>query len=348
VDDAARLSKLWDERVEGAEVTERSDLELLAEISWLETITQTPAPPDGLAERTWNELTGTPLPLAIYQPGAQPAPNGRHAAATTPRQARAISGRWIVVGEAIRLLAVATIGGFAGGFLSGIWARIAMRLAGALTIDRNRGLLTDNDAVVGHITLGGTMSIAMFGGVLGVIAGLLYVALRRWLPGSDRVRPLSYGVLLLGVFGFVIMDKSNPDYNLFGPAWMNVGSFSLAYLVMGYAIGSLVDWLDRRMTNPIAATRSNRANALRLVAMAPFASLGFVGLVMTAVGTAGIGAVVMLLIALSWIPVVRPGFRLRLPVLVRNPVTFAYATLALPCLIGLGLTLRAIVVIVGG
>ena len=348
-DDATRESRLWDEYIVRAELQNDADSEFLAEIRRLESLVQTPPPPNGLSGTTWEKITGEPLPLVPYAPALAPSTNGRHAvSAALPRPARSSSRQSVVLAEIYRLLAVAAMSGFAGGFLAGIWARIAMRASGFFTDDRNRGLLTDNDAVVGNMTLSGTLSIAMFGGVIGIVAGLLYVGIRRWLPGRGWQRPLAFGVLLLAVLGFVIMDKSNPDYRLFGPAWMNIGTFSLAYIVMGFTVGTIAEYLQTRLPAPGAADQSRRGNVVAGILMAPFAFFGGLGLIFIVVGTTGIGALVLLAIACTWIPVVRPNWTLRLPSFLQQPETFAYATLAIPSLFGLALTLRAIAAIAGG
>src|SRR5215204_4962633 len=98
-----------------------------------------------------------------------------------------------------------------------------------MTDPRNRGLLTENDAAVGTITFAGTMSIAMFAGIVGILGGLLYVAIRSRLPGTGWRRGLLYGGLVLATFGFIVMDETNPDYQLFGPPGVNVGTFSFIY-----------------------------------------------------------------------------------------------------------------------
>ncbi len=348
-DDATRESRLWDEYIGGAELQNDADSEFLAEIKRLESMVQTPPPPKGLSETTWERITGGPLPQAQYVPQTMPSTNGRYASPVAGSlSVRIASRRVTVLAEVYRLLAVSAMAGFAGGFLAGAWARVAMRASGFLTENRNRGLLTDNEAAVGDITLSGTLSIAMFGAAIGIVAGLLYIGVRRWLPGRSWQRPLIYGVLLLAVFGFVIMDESNPDYQLFGPAWMNVGTFSLAYIVMGFTVGMFVDFLETRMPSPVAIGRSRRKNVMVGVLMAPFALVGGMGILFTIGGTEGVGGLVLILVACTRLPFARPSWTLRLPRILQQPERFAYVSLAIPSLVGLTLTLRAIAAIVGG
>ena len=124
--------------------------------------------------------------------------------------------------------------GLIGGFIAGIGSRLFMRLAGFLTVGENRFRLTENEERVGEITLGGTMSLGLFGAGAGIVVILIYFAIRNRLPFEGWRRSSVFAVLLLLVFGYVIMDPSNPDYQLFGPTWLNVSTFSSLYLLMGF------------------------------------------------------------------------------------------------------------------
>jgi hypothetical protein len=135
--------------------------------------------------------------------------------------------------------------GMIGGFVAGIGSRVFMRLAGFLTVDANRFKLTENEAQVGDITLDGTMSLGALGAGAGVITLLIYLALRNRLPFEGWQRSSAFGVLLLLVFGYVIMDPSNPDYQLFGPTWLNVSTFSSLYLLMGFCCAQAYELSQR-------------------------------------------------------------------------------------------------------
>jgi hypothetical protein len=346
-DDAARLSRLWDELGAAGGSMDEVDSGLMAAIRQIEDATRVPPPPPDLAARTWERITGEALPLAPYVPAAVVSRNGHHAGAITVPARPA--GRWEAFAGVFRILAIGTLAGMGGGFLTGIWARLVMRLAGFLTVDRNRGLLTQNDAVVGKITLEGTIFIGLFGAALGIVGGLLYIAVRRRLPGSDWQRALGFGVLLLGVFGFVVMDKSNPDYRSFGPAWLNVGSFSLAYIVFGFLTGMLTEWLDRRVPRLTRHAHSRRRNVAIAALLSPFALVGLAGMLAVGVGESGLSGLLFVLLLANALPLSARLRRFpRLTTLLPRPAVVGYAAFAIPSLIGLGLTLRAIVAIVGG
>jgi hypothetical protein len=357
--DAARLSAIWDAMQTGASV-DGGDDQLRAAIARLEEIGHTPPPSPDLARQTWEQLTGGPLPLMPLVAMPASSTNGRHMPAATAAvpMMRTVSRRQEKVSIVITAIAIGSMGGFAAGFVAGLWMRVAMRISGALTTDANRGLLTENEAAVGQITLSGTMSIAMFGGMVGILGGLLYLLLRRWIPGNPWQRPLVYGGLLLAVLGFVVMDQSNPDYRLFGPPVVNVGTCAFAYIVFGVLAVVLIDWLDRRVPRFGTSGGSRRRTILIGVALAPFAlagSLAIAGVVLQPVAmlvAAGpIGALVPVIGGLGILLYKRVRRVRTLPLisaLVRRPALIGYAAFAAPSLIGLVLTVRAITAIVGG
>ena len=190
-----------------------------------------------------------------------------------PSTSSFVSVAWLTVS---RWLAIGALSGFAAGFVTGIWTRIAMRFSGMLTVDRNRLLLTESEAAVGRVTLYGTFSLAMFAAVVGVAGGLLYMAIRRWLPHNAWLRALAYGALWLGAFGFLVLDPGNSDFHRFGPAWFNVSTFSVAYLFYGAALSVFADRLDRLIPRAVPPQSSRWQAVAWTSGLAVFAALGLI------------------------------------------------------------------------
>jgi hypothetical protein len=107
------------------------------------------------------------------------------------------------------------------------------------------GLITENGNEVGVVTLGGTASLVFFTALfLGIPAGLMYVVVRRWLPGASLAHGLVYGALLLVLFGGGAIDADNRDFHLFGPPELGIILFSFLPFVFGVALADLVDRRD--------------------------------------------------------------------------------------------------------
>ncbi|MDQ3655633.1 MAG: hypothetical protein M3457_11210 [Chloroflexota bacterium] len=347
---AFQLGRTWDDFVSGKR-TGNADADLLAEIQFAQEIAAVPAAAPDLRARIWQQVNGRSLPSSISSASVAPRSNGVANEVIAPnrmnRPARAWSTVWLGI---YRLLAIAVIAGFSAGLLTGLWTRLAMRIAGELTADRNRGLLTENDAVVGELTIDGTISLALTGAFAGLVGGLLYIAIRRWLPAHPGLRAIGFGGLLFAVFGFIVMDEHNPDYQRFGPVWLNMGTFSLSYLIFGVLASVFVEGLDRSVPVPQARPGSATGKRWLDLALIPFAGIGLLTIVATML--IGVGAMsARLMVALILFPVAwRLAPRLSLGIDPRSPAfaTIGLCAVLLPSLFGLFLTLQGIVGILAG
>lgn len=348
---ASQLGRLWDSLARGDAPTD-ADARLFAEIQFVQEVTAVPSPPPALRARIWQGVGDRNLAAAVSTATVAASPNGAaHALEPVPVPASRSRNRPAIDWPGLyRLLAIGVLAGMAAGFAAGLWTRIAMRVAGFLTVDRNRGLLTENDAVVGQITFGGTLFLAMFAAVIGIAGGILYMVVRRWLPRHPLVRALSYGVLLFAVFGFVLMDEHNPDYHFFGPPWLNVGTFSLTYVVYGVLTSLAAERLSIRLPRwTLGRTAGGRAR-LASLAMTPFGAIGLLTVLvvlMTGVRdpATGILAAIFFLYGLSRV--------IRLPAWntgALSPALRRAGALAIlvPGLLGLFLTIQGVVGILTG
>lgn len=87
------------------------------------------------------------------------------------------------------------LGAFSGLVAAGIGSRIVMRLI-ALADPSSDGTFTDAEAIVGEITVDGTLNLLVAGTIAGILGGLLYLALRRW-PVPPAWNGVAFGVLAL-------------------------------------------------------------------------------------------------------------------------------------------------------
>jgi hypothetical protein len=164
----------------------------------------------------------------------------------------------------LRGVAIGLVGGFwAGVLVTGPAVRLIMRLLAATAGDRAQGRITEADEVVGDIDLGGTISLIVFGGILtGLLSGVVYVIIRRWLP-RGRFGGVVFGALHLVVAATVIdpLRPDNPDFDLVGPGWLSVTTFGLACIAHGMAVVAFADRYSR-VVPPMSPTPSARGRVL--------------------------------------------------------------------------------------
>jgi hypothetical protein len=188
---------------------------------------------------------------------------------------------------AARTLAGGMLPGLIAGFVvGGLGSRLAMRIM-ALTSGNARGFETDFGATVGEITIGGTLFLLIAGGVLGMVGGIAYVAIRRLVPGPVWVKGLAFGMLLLALTGRLLVAPDNPDFVILSPAALAVGMFAALPVVYGLLLVPLAKRLE-------PAIRGVRRPALVivpvLVGLVPLILLGGLGLLVIAVSTVVWGA----------------------------------------------------------
>ena len=123
-------------------------------------------------------------------------------------------------------------GGTAAGLIAaGAGGRLVMRLL-ALTSPGAEGALTEAQATIGEITVGGTLGFVVFSGIpAGVLAGALYALTGPLLP-RGRAGGLALGAILLVLVGWAFepLRADNFDFNLVEPDWLSVLSFTVLAL----------------------------------------------------------------------------------------------------------------------
>lgn len=166
-------------------------------------------------------------------------------------------------------------GGVLGILFGGIGSRLVMR-AIALADDREDfGALTGSGAVVGEVTASGTLAVVVGTGLpLGVLGGLLYIGLRRWLPRQAVARSLAFTALIVG-FGLFIVVRGNEDDFLFVAPMLSVALFGVLLLLYGTLVPPAVDRLAPR--------RGAGGSALLRVVVAVACAAALVGLTTDAV-----------------------------------------------------------------
>jgi hypothetical protein len=143
----------------------------------------------------------------------------------------------------------------AGALIGGFGGRLMMRVLAATSGDRAQGLLTSADERVGKITTGGTIGVLIFVGIAGgVVGGLLYIVLRRWLPRPAWLAGLALGALSLVLFARLDpLSPHNRDFTILHPTWLAVVLVAVLFPLFGLTVAPLVERLDRGYSRHPAA-----------------------------------------------------------------------------------------------
>lgn len=184
----------------------------------------------------------------------------------------------------LRAVAFNALAGFAAGTIAGgVGSRIAMRISAVAAGSAKQGTITEFEATVGEITAGGTMFLILAGGLVGVMGGLIYLALRPWVADAGRWRGLVFGVSVVAIFGPAIIAGDNPDFHRFGPPALNITMFASFFILFGLLVVPLSEWMGRiaRALPPPSLQRSGlpslAGHAFGLLLLLP--AVGGIGLV---------------------------------------------------------------------
>ncbi len=147
----------------------------------------------------------------------------------------------------------------------------------ALVDESSRGVRTDFGAIAGDITLGGTFSLIMLMTVAGTMGGVLYIAIRRWLPWDGVARGLAFGFAM--AFGPGTIAVGEIDLQIFEPPLLFLAMFVAVQMAYGLVVALIADRLHA--APPVHAGRHSEM-ALRVITVV--AALGMSALAVGIVG----------------------------------------------------------------
>ena len=178
------------------------------------------------------------------------------ASSESPACAPADTRGRVLPGRLARYVGVSLLAGVAGGLIAaGAGGRLVMRLLAVTSPEQSQGAVTEGNAVIGEITVDGTLGFITFvGPVTGVLTGLLLTLLGPLLP-RGRAGGLALGTVLLVLAGSRIdpLRSENFDFNLAGPDWLSVGSFVALALFQGMVVVAIAARLSRNAPLPFPA-----------------------------------------------------------------------------------------------
>ena len=145
------------------------------------------------------------------------------------------------------MAAAAVAGGLTGLLVGGVLGRLAMRLLAATSPVSAQGGITDDGAVVGVVSLSGSVALALFCLQVGALIGLVLLLARRVLPSTPARRAAGSAVLAATVGGALFVHGNGSfDFTALGPAWLAVALFVALPLLYGLATPLLTDAVAAR------------------------------------------------------------------------------------------------------
>jgi len=283
--------------------------------------------------------------------------NGHHQTVTAPIQTTdelvegvAENNRRNKAARVFRGLAIGVMSGaIAGGVAGGLGTRLAMRVAGSLANGTARQAETANGNFVGEMSVGGTIFLVFFAMFVGMAGGILYAPFRSWIPGKNWQKGLYFGAALLFVFGFVIMDKGNPDYRTFGSPAINIGTFSGCYILFGLIVAPVNAWLDNRLPDWPRSKAVSWRNIAGHGLIVFFGAIGILATLLTLVAGAGISGIVIAFAIGGALAARLYESRFKGVTLSWRQTTplIRYAMIAAPALAGFAFTIRSVAAILG-
>src|SRR3990172_2205937 len=99
----------------------------------------------------------------------------------------------------------------------GLGGRVVMRIAAAVNPDAT-GLRTEAGEVVGVVTAQGSLGLLVFGGLAsGIVAGIVWVVVSPWIPGTGPRRWLLAMLVTVALGGSLPLPSGHPDLVIPGP-----------------------------------------------------------------------------------------------------------------------------------
>jgi hypothetical protein len=111
------------------------------------------------------------------------------------------------------------LGGLAGGLVAGLGARGAMRLIALAAGEEAQGTAPTGE-IVGRFTWLGTLGLRCFAVIVGIVAGLYDVWIRRFVPFSGSMKGLAFGGILLTTLAVELMLSD--EFAFFEPPILRV------------------------------------------------------------------------------------------------------------------------------
>ena len=163
-----------------------------------------------------------------------------------------------LMGLARHIFAGGLAGVAAGVVVGGVGSRVFMRIAGAASGTRGAGRTTEAGFTVGEITVGGTLQLVIFVGIIsGIVGAVMYLAMLPWIEWAGRWRGVVFGVLLFALTSATsdVMNPDNIDFFILGNPLFLVGMIVALFITYGLLADVAFRWLNRHLPGDEAGWR---------------------------------------------------------------------------------------------
>ncbi len=158
-------------------------------------------------------------------------------------------------GEVLRDIARGGISGaIVGIVVGGLGGRVVMRVVAILHPDAV-GALTENGNRIGDITIGGTLSLVLFGLISCGLAGALWVIVSPWTPSHTGARALLTAGIAIAIGTPLLIIGRNPDFVILDHDPRVVSLLIALVGFIGLSIALLAGWLDRRLPHAVTGRK---------------------------------------------------------------------------------------------
>lgn len=141
------------------------------------------------------------------------------------------------------------VAGIAAGAVAGLGARVAMFVIRLMNPSYN-GVVTHAGYEVGQISGSGTAALIFEGVFMGIPGAVMYLMVRRWIPGRGMQKGVLFGLVLMVVTAPFVLDTGNYEFFRYVPTSISVPLFALLYPIYGMVVSPLTERLGRGTQGP--------------------------------------------------------------------------------------------------
>ena len=149
----------------------------------------------------------------------------------------------------VRHVAVVGLAGIGTGVLvGGLGGRVAMRISAIAAPDYVTGAFTEGGNRVGDITIGGTLALVIFVGILGgALGAVVYLIVEPWLARAGRWHDVAFTLIVIAVGAPGTLAAENSDFFILRHQEINVAMVLGLFVGFGLLLPRAVRALDHRL-----------------------------------------------------------------------------------------------------